>query len=112
MKRIIIPLALCLLASCITAPSLDDLKEDSYPSVVQLLTEDDNESVTHRLDRYILDRHPDKLTYIGTVKVTEFTHQADEAGAVRTDSTKLLPGRRHHLPRNGVREIHGDVLRG
>lgn len=83
-----IPLAFCLLASCTTAPSLDDLKEDSYPSVVQLLTEDDNETVTHRLDRYILDKHPDKLTYTGTVKVTEFTHQADEAGAVRTDSTK------------------------
>ena len=83
-----IPLALCLLASCTTAPSLDDLKDDSYPSVVQLLTEDDNEAVTHRLDRYILDKHPDKLTYTGTVKVTEFAHQADEAGAVQTDSTK------------------------
>lgn len=83
----LLPLTL-LFGSCTTAPSLDDLKEDSYPSVVQLLTEDDNETVTHRLDRYILDRHPDKLTYTGTVKVTELTHQADETGTVRTDSTK------------------------
>jgi len=54
MKRIVFPLALCL-ASCISVPTLDDLKEDSYPSVVQLLTEDDNETVMHRLDRYNLD---------------------------------------------------------
>ena len=59
---LLIPLAL-LVAACAGAPSLDDLKENSYPLVEQLLTEDDNEVVTHRLDRYILDQHPDDLTY-------------------------------------------------
>ena len=58
----LIPLAL-LVAACAEAPDIDDLKENSYPLVEQLLTEDDNEVVTHRLDRYILDQHPDDLTY-------------------------------------------------
>jgi len=83
----LLPLAL-LAVACNNAPDIDDLKENSYQSVIQLLTEDDNETVTHRLDRYILDQHPDDLTYTGTVKVTEFTHKADESGAVQTDSTK------------------------
>lgn len=83
------PLALLLLAGCNTAPDIDDLKEDSYPLVEQLLTEDDNEVVTHRLDRYILDKHPDKLTYTGTIKTTEFTKKTAEDGTVQIDSVKL-----------------------
>lgn len=83
------PLALLLLAGCSAAPDIDDLKEDSYPLVEQLLTEDDNEVVTHRLDRYILDKHPDKLTYTGTIKTTEFTKKTAEDGTVQIDSVKL-----------------------
>ena len=83
----LIPLAL-LVAACAEAPNIDDLKEDSYPLVEQLLTEDDNEVVSHRLDRYILDQHPDKLTYTGTIKVTEFQRNAAEDGSVQLDSTK------------------------
>lgn len=80
--------ALFSLCSCSSAPDIDDLKEDSIPYVEQLLTEDDNEAVTHRLDRYILDGHPDKLTYTGTIKVTEFTRTSLEDGTVQVDSTK------------------------
>ncbi len=84
----LIPLAL-LVAGCASAPDIDDLKEDSYPLVEQLLTEDDNEAVTHRLDRYILDQHPDKLTYTGTIKTTEFTRTTAEDGTVQVDSVKF-----------------------
>ena len=82
--------ALTLLVSACSggAPDLDDLKENSYPLVEQLLTEDDNAAVTHRLDRYILDQHPDKLTYTGTIKVTEFDHKTDAEGNATVDSTK------------------------
>ena len=53
-----------------------------------MLTEDDTEAVSYRLDRYTLDQHPDKLSYTGTAKVTEFTRTVAEDGTVRLDSTK------------------------
>jgi hypothetical protein len=81
------PLAL-LVAACSGAPTIDDLKEDSYPLVEQVLTEDDTEALSHRLDRYTLDQHPDKLSYTGTAKVTEFTRTTAEDGTVQVDSTK------------------------
>ena len=58
----IIPLALLVAACGGSAPSIDDLEEDSYPLVEKVLTEDDNAEVTHRLDRYTLDEHTDELT--------------------------------------------------
>jgi len=67
---------------------MDDLKDNSYPLVEQLLTEDDTEAVSHRLDRYILDEHPDELTYTGSIKVTEFDRSSAEDGTVQVDSTK------------------------
>ena len=88
MKRLyLLPLAL-LAAACSSAPTIDDLKEDSYPLVEQVLTEDDTEALSHRLDRYTLDEHPDKLSYTGTAKVTEFKRTAAEDGTVQVDSTK------------------------
>ena len=81
------PLAL-LVAACSSAPAIDDLKEDSYPLVEQVLTEDDTEALSHRLDRYTLDQHPDKMSYTGTAKVTEFTRTTAEDGTVQVDSTK------------------------
>ena len=82
-------LTLLLVAACGNeAPSIDDLKEDSYPLVEQVLTEDDTEALSHRLDRYTLDQHPDKLSYTGTAKVTEFKKTTAEDGTVQVDSTK------------------------
>ena len=81
------PLAL-LVAACSEAPTIDDLKEDSYPLVEQVLTEDDTEALSHRLDRYTLDQHPDKLTYTGSAKVTEFKKTPAEDGTLQLDSTK------------------------
>ena len=83
----LLPLVL-LVAACSEAPSIDDLKEDSYPLVEQVLTEDDTDALSHRLDRYTLDQHPDKLSYTGTAKVTEFTRTTAEDGIVHVDSTK------------------------
>ena len=82
------PLALLVAACGNEAPSIDDLKEDSYPLVEQVLTEDDNAEVSHRLDRYTLDKHTDELTYTGTAKVTEFKHSNAEDGTEKVDSTK------------------------
>ena len=48
----ILPLALLVAACGNDAPSIDDLKEDSYPLVEQVLTEDDTDALSHRLDRY------------------------------------------------------------
>lgn len=81
------PLVL-LVAACSEAPTIDDLKEDSYPLVEQVLTEDDTDALSHRLDRYTLDQHPDKLSYTGTAKVTEFKKTTAEDGTVQVDSTK------------------------
>lgn len=83
----LLPLALLAFA-CNNAPDIDDLKEDSYPLVEQLLTEGDNEVTTHRLDRYILNQHPDDLTYTGSIKVTEFNKKKAEDGTDQLDSTK------------------------
>lgn len=89
MKRFyLFPLALLVAACGGGAPSIDDLKEDSYTFVEQVLTEDDTEAVSHRLDRYTLDKHPDELTYTGTAKVTEFIRTTAEDGTVQLDSTK------------------------
>ena len=84
----LLPLAL-LVAACSEAPTIDDLKEDSYPLVEQVLTEDDTDALSHRLDRYTLDQHPDKLSYTGTAKVTEFKKTTAEDGTVQVDSTKF-----------------------
>ena len=82
------PLALLVAACGGGAPSIDDLEQDSYPLVEQVLTEDDNAEVSHRLDRYTLDKHTDELTYTGTAKVTEFKKTNAEDGTVKVDSTK------------------------
>ena len=77
-----------LVSACNQAPSIDDVKEDSYPLVEQVLTEDDTEAVSHRLDRYTLDKHPDELSYTGTAMVTEFKRTTSEDGTVQVDSSK------------------------
>ena len=84
----ILPLVLLVAACGNDAPSIDDLKEDSYPLVEQVLTEDDTDALSHRLDRYTLDKHPDELSYTGTAKVTEFKKTTTEDGIVQVDSTK------------------------
>ena len=82
------PLALLLAACGNEGPSVDDLRDDSYPLVEQVLTEDDTDIVSHRLDRYTLDQHPDELTYTGSAKVTEFKKSPAEDGTLQLDSTK------------------------
>ena len=46
------------------------------------------DALSHRLDRYTLDKHPDELSYTGTAKVTEFKKTTTEDGTVQVDSTK------------------------
>lgn len=82
------PLALLVAACGNEAPGIDDLEQDSYPLVEQVLTEDDTDALSHRLDRYTLDKHTDELTYTGTAKVTEFKKTAAEDCTVKVDSTK------------------------
>ena len=84
----LLPLALLVAACGGSAPSIDDLEENSAPLVEQVLTEDDTDALSHRLDRYTLDKQTDELTYTGTAKVTEFKKTTAEDGTVRVDSTK------------------------
>ena len=89
MKRLyLLPVALLLAACGGGAPSIDDLEEDSLPLVEKVLTEDDTAELSHRLDRYTLDKHTDELTYTGTAKVTEFKKTTAEDGTAHVDSTK------------------------
>ena len=71
------PLALLLAACGNEAPSIDDLEEDSAPLVEQVLTEDDTDALSHRLDRYTLDKHTDELTYTGTAHVDSTKYYVD-----------------------------------
>ena len=84
----LLPLALLVAACGNEAPSIDFMEEDSYSYVEQVLTEDDTDALSHRLDRYTLDQHPDELSYTGTAKVTEFQKTTAEDGTVQIDSTK------------------------
>ena len=84
----LLPVALLVAACGGGAPSIDDLEEDSLPLVEQVLTEDDTAELSHRLDRYTLDKHTDELTYTGTAKVTEFKKTTAEDGTAYVDSTK------------------------
>ena len=89
MKRLyLLPMALLVAACGGGAPSIDDLEEDSLPLVEKVLTEDDTAELSHRLDRYTLDKHTDELTYTGTAKVTEFKKTTAEDGTAHVDSTK------------------------
>ena len=89
MKHFYLFLLAIVIAACSNgAPSIDDLEKNSYPLVEQVLTEDDTDALSHRMDRYTLDKHPDELSYTGTAKVTEFKKTTAEDGSVQVDSTK------------------------
>ena len=51
----LLPLALLVAACGNEAPNIDDLEENSAPLVEQVLTEDDTDALSHRLDRYTLE---------------------------------------------------------
>ena len=73
----LLPVALLVAACGGGAPSIDDLEEDSLPLVEKVLTEDDTEALSHRLDRYTLDKHTDELTYTGTAHVDSTKYYVD-----------------------------------
>lgn len=75
MKRLLTIFALTtlfFLAGCSLAPSIDRVQEDTAEGVEELLTEDNNEKISLRLDRYFLSEQVDDLTYKGTLKATAF----------------------------------------
>ena len=64
--------SLLLLMGCSSAPKIEDVEKDTKDGVEQLLTEDNNDELTLRLDRYFLSEQVDDLTYKGTLKATAF----------------------------------------
>ena len=75
MKKILTTLALTTLFAligCSTAPSIEDVQESTAEGVESLLTEDNNENLFLRMDRYFLSEQVDELTYKGTLKATAF----------------------------------------
>ena len=61
-----------MMTACSKEPTIDEVEQSSADAVERLLTEDNNEDLYLRLDRFFLDEHPDKLTYTGTLKATAF----------------------------------------
>lgn len=75
MKRLLTTSAIGILffvMGCSSAPKIEEVEKDTKEGVEQLLTEDNNEELTLRLDRYFLSEQVDDLTYKGTLKATAF----------------------------------------
>ena len=75
MKRLLTTLslsALLTLIGCSSVPSIEKVQESSAEGVESLLTEDNNEELSYRLDRYFLSEQVDDLTYKGSLKATAF----------------------------------------
>ena len=63
---------LLFLIGCSIAPSIEKVQESTADGVESLLTEDNNEELSLRMDRYFLSEQVDELTYKGTLKATAF----------------------------------------
>lgn len=74
MKRMILLITgiLLLSSSCHRMPSIDKVQEATEEGVRDLLTEDNNELLTYRMDRYFLSEQIDDYTFVGTLKATAF----------------------------------------
>lgn len=71
-KILILILGIILLHGCTTIPSIEKVQDATADSVEKLLTEDNNEELSFRMDRYFLSEQIDELTYKGTLKATAF----------------------------------------
>ena len=67
------------------APDIQKVQDATESSVEQLLTEDNNEQIYLRMDRYFLSEQTNPLTYEGYLKATAFFH----IFPTRTDSLKV-----------------------
>lgn len=79
MKRLLTSFTLAALLSligCSTAPSIEKVEESTAKGVEELLTEDNNENLSLRMDRYFLSEQVDELTYKGMLKATAFYKSA------------------------------------
>ena len=98
MKKLLTTFAIATLLSligCSTVPSIEKVQESTADGVESLLTEDNNEELSLRMDRYFLSEQVDDLTYKGTLKATAFYNKTRwdrkrlEFVADVPDSTKL-----------------------
>ena len=97
-KKLLTTLAITTLLSlfgCSTVPSIEEVQENTAAGVESLLTEDNNEELSLRMDRYFLNEQVDDLTYKGKLKATAFYNKTRwdrkrlELVADVPDSTKL-----------------------
>lgn len=97
-KKLLTTLAittLLFLFGCSTVPSIEEVQESTAAGVESLLTEDNNEELSLRMDRYFLNEQVDDLTYKGKLKATAFYNKPRwdrkrlELVADVPDSTKL-----------------------
>lgn len=75
MKKLLITFAIATLLSligCSSVPSIETVQESTVDDVESLLTEDNNEELSFRMDRYFLQERVDDLTYKGCLKATLF----------------------------------------
>lgn len=63
---------LTFMASCSSAPKLDEVEKRTMDKVAELLTEDNNDELSFRLNKYYLLEKVDALTYTGILETTAF----------------------------------------
>ena len=64
--------SLLFMMGCSFAPKIEDVEKSTKEGVEELLTEDNNDELSFRLDRYFLSEQVDEMTYKGTLKATAF----------------------------------------
>lgn len=65
-------LVLTFMASCSSAPKLEEVQKRTKEKVEELLTEDNNDELSFRLNEYYLLKKVDDLTYSGILETTAF----------------------------------------
>ncbi len=63
---------LMLMAGCSSAPKLEEVENSTRKNVEELLTEDNNDELSFRLNNYYVVKKVDGLTYNGIIETTAF----------------------------------------
>lgn len=63
---------LIFMVSCSSSPKLDEVEKKTKDKVEELLTEDNNDELSFRLNKYYVVKKVDALTYNGILETTAF----------------------------------------
>jgi hypothetical protein len=68
---------LIFMTSCSSAPKLEEVEKRTKEKVEELLTEDNNDELSFRLNEYCLLKKVDDLTYSGILETTAFYNRLE-----------------------------------